>query len=217
MLRAETISDGSGLEALGGSWDDLVRSMARPSPYLLHGWLVEWWRHYGREAPPAAHVAFEGDRLVGALPLLLRRRLGLKVSEFLGGKKAQLADLVLSPDADGSAAGGFADGLVASGHDYADLFGMPRNSRLAAALPSGSLRLIERVEAPVLRLSGRWDAVYKEKVSSKARSNRRRRRRLLESEGAVEISVAGTREELDAALGEAVRGHASRWHGGRDT
>jgi CelD/BcsL family acetyltransferase involved in cellulose biosynthesis len=217
MLRAETISDGSGLEALGGSWDDLVRSMARPSPYLLHGWLVEWWRHYGRKATLAVHVAFEGDRLVGALPLLLRRRLGLKVSEFLGGKKAQLADLMLSPDADGSAAGELADCVVASGHDYADLFGMPRNSRLAAALPSGSLRLIERVEAPVLDLSGGWDAVYKEKVSSKARSNRRRRRRLLESEGAVEISVARTREELDAALDEAFRVHASRWHGRRDT
>ncbi|HEX2434498.1 MAG TPA: hypothetical protein VHI55_11185, partial [Gaiellaceae bacterium] len=66
MLRAETISDGTGLEALGGSWDDLVRSMARPSPYLLHGWLVEWWRHYGRKATLAVHVAFEGDRLVGA-------------------------------------------------------------------------------------------------------------------------------------------------------
>jgi CelD/BcsL family acetyltransferase involved in cellulose biosynthesis len=217
MLRAETISEGFGLEALGGSWDDLVRSMARPSPYLLHGWLVEWWRHYGGKSTLAVHVAFDGDRLVGALPLLLRRRLGLKVSEFIGGKKAQLADLMLAPDADGSAAAELAERVVASGHDYADLFGMPRDSRLAAALPSGSLRLIERIEAPVLDLSGGWDAVYKEKVSSKARSNRRRRRRLLESEGAVEISVARTPQELDAALDEAFRVHESRWHGRRDT
>jgi len=217
VLRAETISEGSGLEALGGSWDDLVRSMARPSPFLLHGWLVEWWRHYGGKAALAVHVLLDGDRLVGALPLLRRRRFGLTVSEFLGGKKAQLADLMLSPDADGSAAAELADRIVASGHDYADLFGMPRDSRLADALPQGSLRLIERIEAPILDLSEGWEAVYKEKLSSKARSNRRRRRRLLESLGTVELSVARTPEELDAALDEAFRVHASRWQGRRDT
>src|SRR5438045_9614908 len=46
-LRLETIDSEDGLVALADSWDDLVRAMPRPSPFLLHCWLVEWWRHYG--------------------------------------------------------------------------------------------------------------------------------------------------------------------------
>ncbi|HEV2902316.1 MAG TPA: hypothetical protein VGW30_03555, partial [Gaiellaceae bacterium] len=47
-IRVETVSSEAGLAQLAGeSWDDLVRAMPRPSPFLLHSWLVEWWRHYG--------------------------------------------------------------------------------------------------------------------------------------------------------------------------
>ena len=76
-LRLETISSEAGLERLAGSWDELVRAMPRPSPFLLHSWLMEWWRHYGQDAELAVHVAYRGDRLVGALPLCTQRRLGL--------------------------------------------------------------------------------------------------------------------------------------------
>lgn len=216
-MSAETISDQSSLEALGGSWDELVRSMARPSPFLLHGWLAEWWRHYGSNGTLAVQVAYEGNRLAAALPLCLRRRFGFRVLEFLGGKKSQLADLMLAPDADGSAAAALADRVVASDHDYADLFGMPGDSRLAAAFPADALRLIERIEGPVLDLSEGWDAVYAAKLSSKARANRRRRRRGLESLGAVEVAVARTEAELETALDEAFQVHARRWRGRRET
>jgi hypothetical protein len=47
MTQIETISSEAEFANLAGPWDDLVRSMGRPSPFLLHGWLLEWWRHYG--------------------------------------------------------------------------------------------------------------------------------------------------------------------------
>ena len=40
----ETLDSLEALESLAGEWDDLVRGMRRPSPFLLHGWVVEWWR-----------------------------------------------------------------------------------------------------------------------------------------------------------------------------
>ena len=70
-LRAETVSSEADFARLAG-WDDLVRAMPRPSPFLLHPWLLEWWRHYGRDDELAVHVAYRGDRLVGALPLCTR-------------------------------------------------------------------------------------------------------------------------------------------------
>jgi CelD/BcsL family acetyltransferase involved in cellulose biosynthesis len=214
--RTETISSESGLASLSGSWDDLVRSMPRPSPFLLHGWISEWWRHYGEGATLAVHIARRDDRLVGALPLCRRQRLGLRVTEFLGGTKASLADLMLAPGENGHTGLLLALRAASSCGDFADLFGMPEQSRLAAALPPGSLALIERVEAPVLDLTGGWNAVYETRLSSKARSDRRRRSRQLAAQGVVDVSVARTDEDLAPALEEAFRLYELRWRGRRD-
>jgi CelD/BcsL family acetyltransferase involved in cellulose biosynthesis len=43
------------------------------------------------------HVAREGDRLTGALPLLIERRLGLRGARFPGGDAAALADVLVAP------------------------------------------------------------------------------------------------------------------------
>ncbi len=209
------ISSEAEFESLDG-WDELVCAMPRPSPFLLHGWLVEWWRHYGDSGELTVHVAHRDGRLVGALPLCTRRRAGLRVTEFLGGNGAILADALIAPSEPPSVVGELAERALSGRHDFADLFGLPGSSRLAAALPAASLHVLERLEAPVLDLDGPWDDVYRARMSSKARSERRRRMRRLETMGPVEISVARTRAELDTALDDAFRVHALRWRGRRD-
>lgn len=215
-MRIETVSSEVDFAQLAGAWDELVRAMPRPSPFLLHGWLLEWWRHYGGDAELTVHVAYRGDRLVGALPLLIRRRAGLRVIEFVGGTWAILADLLVAPGAESAAVGALVEHATSSEYDFANLFGLPGSSRLVAALPPDALRRIERLEAPVLDLSAGWDAVYRAKLSSKARSEQRRRRRQLEALGTVEASVARSREELEQAVEDAFRVHALRWDGRRD-
>jgi CelD/BcsL family acetyltransferase involved in cellulose biosynthesis len=215
-VRIETISSESEFARLAGSWDELVRAMPRPSPFLLHGWLLEWWRHYGGEDRLTVHVAYRGSRLVGALPLCVRRRFGLRVTEFVGGTWAALADLLVAPGEEPSAVAGLVECAASSRHDFANLFGLPPSSRLVAALPPDALRLVERLEAPVLDLGAGWDVVYAARMSSKARSERRRRRRQLEELGTVEASVARAGEELERALEDAFRVHALRWQGRRD-
>jgi CelD/BcsL family acetyltransferase involved in cellulose biosynthesis len=214
-VRIETISAERDLAGLAAGWDELVRAMPRPSPFLLHGWLSEWWRHYGRGGALAVHVAYRGDRLIGALPLCLRPQFGLSVAQFVGGKLAALADLMVLPGEE-SAAGALADRASASDHDLADFFGIPGESRLVAALPSGAVRLVERLEAPVLDLSAGWEAVCRAKLSAKARGDRRRRRRQLDALGNVDVKVARTPAELGEALDEAFRVYALRWRGRRE-
>jgi CelD/BcsL family acetyltransferase involved in cellulose biosynthesis len=216
-LETETISRAKDFARLAGQWDELVRTMRRPSPFLLHAWLLEWWRHYGAKGVLAVHIARRGDRLVGALPLWRRRRYGLRVTEFIGGTGAPLADLLLAPGEDEATGAELASRIGTGGVDYVDLFGMPCNSRLAAAVQQGSLTLMERQEAPVLNLGADWEAVYSRKLSSKARSERRRHRRRLEEFGAVDVSLVRTPDELGPALDEAVRLHALRWKGRRET
>jgi CelD/BcsL family acetyltransferase involved in cellulose biosynthesis len=216
-VYVETVSDETGFAELAGSWDELVRAMPRPSPFLLHSWLLEWWRHYGRGADLAVHVAYRGDRLVGALPLCTRRRFGLRVSEFVGGTWAILADALVAPGEDPQAVVAELAGRAVKGeHDFADLFGLPGSSRLVAALPQGSLHLVQRLEAPVCDLGPSWEAAYTSRLSSKTRSERRRRVRQLEKLGSVESEVARSRDEIESAIEDAYAVHALRWQGRRD-
>jgi CelD/BcsL family acetyltransferase involved in cellulose biosynthesis len=216
QLRVELLSAEAELAALAPAWDELVGAMPRPSPFLLNAWLVEWWRHFGAGGRLAVWTAFRGDRLVAGLPLFVRRRLGLQILEFVGGTKAALADLLLRPEEGDSTAALVAEACDGLEHDFANVFGLTAQSRLARTPAWRGLRLIERLEAPVLDLSDGWDAVYKRKFSSRARQDRRRHRRQLEQLGSVEISVAREPDEVGPAFDEAARLYALRWRGRRE-
>jgi CelD/BcsL family acetyltransferase involved in cellulose biosynthesis len=213
----ETISTAEGFAALSDSWDDLVRAMTRPSPHLLHAWLDAWWRYFDQDSELAVQVAYRGDKVVGALPLCVQRRHGVRVLTFLGAEQVTLADLLL---ADGEKAGvgaALAERALQTKYDYADFHGLPGSSRLAKALGPSRLQLIVRAEAPVLELNGvDWETYYTTRLSSKQRALHRRRIRQLEKLGTVSTTVARTRDELVPALEEAFELHSLRWDGRPD-
>lgn len=212
----ETVSTAAVFEGLADGWDDLVREMPRPSPFLLHSWLSEWWRHYGESGRLAVYVVRQDGRLLGALPLIVVAKSGVRVVRFMGGRQSALADLLLASDADNRVAGSLTAQLAASDHHLVDLYGIPAGSRIVAALGSDRLHMIARIEAPVLDLLPSWAAVYEARTSAKTRSLHRRRRRQLAALGRLEVTVARTPAQLEAALEEAFRLHALRWAGRPD-
>lgn len=214
-LTLETISSESAFAGLADEWDVLVRSRGRPSPFLLHTWLLEWWRHYGDGGELAVHVAFRGGELVAALPLCLSANHGLRVLSFVGGDTA-LADMLVADGESPDVAQGLAERAASSGQDFADLRGLPAGSRLVGALDSSALTLIERSEAPVLDLSAGWDEIYRARLTSKRRNHHRRRRRQLAQLGRVDVEIARTPAELDDALEDAFELHRLRWNGRPD-
>ena len=212
MIETDTIQDEGVFAALAGEWDALVRAAPRPSPFLLHGWLLAWWRHRGGRAALRVHVARRDGRLVGALPLYVRSARGVRVARFVGDETAALADLLLGPGAGTDVAARLVDRARGGDHDYADLFGLPGSSRLGASVAPDGLTLVPRVEAPVLDLDGAgWEAVYRARTSAKRRSLHRRRRRQLSALGRVEVVTARALDELEPALEDAFRLHAARW------
>jgi CelD/BcsL family acetyltransferase involved in cellulose biosynthesis len=214
-LTLGTITSANSFESLADDWDRLVRASARPSPFLLHAWLAEWWRHYDEGGELVVYVARRGGTLVGALPLCVRRRYGLEVLSFLGADTG-LADLLVSDDAGPGVEGALVARALSSGQDFAELCGLPAASRLVGALEPSHLRLIERSEAPVLDVTDGWDAVYQSKFSSKQRNHHRRRRRQLAERGRVDVEVARTAAELEQALEDAFELHERRWNGRPD-
>lgn len=215
MSALHSITTIDEFEALASEWDDLVRAMPRPSPFLLHGWLAEWWRCYADGAEPIVHVARRDGRLAAALALVIRRRAGLRVASLMGDRQAVLGDLLVAADEGEDTGRQLIRRLADGGCDVVDLHGLPADSRIATWLGS-QLEVIERVEAPVLDLTDGWDAVYRAKTSSKKRNLHRRRRRQLAELGRLEISVARRLQELEPALEEAFALHALRWAGRPD-
>ena len=134
-VQLTTVRDGDAFARLAPEWDALVRAMPRPSPFLLHGWLSAWWRHFGAGRDLRIHVAHEDGRLTGALPLYVRRRFGVRVAGFLGDDAAALADVLLAPGASPATADSLA-ARAADGADLVDLFGLPAAGRLVRVLPA---------------------------------------------------------------------------------
>jgi CelD/BcsL family acetyltransferase involved in cellulose biosynthesis len=215
-LTVERASTPEAFAALAPGWDDLVRAMRRPTPFLLHTWLTEWWRHYGEGGELAVLAARRDGRLVGALPLCLLRRRGLRILTFLGDRDSVLADLLIAPDEGREVEEALANEALELDHDFVDLYGLPSENRLTPSLGAANLHFIERAEAPVLDLEDTWENVYSARTSRKGRSLHRRRRRQLAELGHIEMEVARTADELARALEDAFVLHDLRWDGRPD-
>jgi CelD/BcsL family acetyltransferase involved in cellulose biosynthesis len=205
----QTVRSSDEFEALASEWDPLVRAMPRPSPFLLHGWLAEWWRFYGVSGESLAVITVRrGGRLVGAVPLFVRRERGVRTARFLGAHESALADLLIAEGEPESTVRLLIEGIQAESFDYADLFGLPQKSLLAQM---DALSVVERVEAPVLLMPSGWDDAYRAKTGSKRRNLHRRRLRQLGEIGEVEFVEGRTRGELEPMLEETFRLHNLRW------
>ncbi len=194
MTAVETVTTLESFDALAAEWDGLVEAADRPSPFMLHGWLRAMWPLFEE---PRMVVARRDGRLVGALPLDVRRRRGLRVAELAGGMDAHLGDAL------GEETAALLAEAARAGFDLADLFGMPGGSRLERA---GGLRLVERVEAPVLDLR---PGFYEAKFSAKTRQTHRRKLRRLGDLGRLELDYTDDLEET-------FRIHELRWRGRPD-
>jgi CelD/BcsL family acetyltransferase involved in cellulose biosynthesis len=214
-LTVETVRDAAGFAALASGWDELVAALPRPTPFLLHAWLEEWWRHLAGDARLAVVVARRDGRLVAALPLMISRRLGVRTAEFIGGRDSALADLLLAEGEPDATAEALIDELRLQPFDVLDVFGLPAGSRLARAAGS-DLAVHQRIEAPVMLMPDGFDAAYRAKRGSKRRAEHRRRMRRLEESGDAEFSIVRTIEELRPALEEGFRINALRWEGKPD-
>ena len=206
----ETLSNIEELDPLETEWDELVRAMPKPTPFLLHAWVRAWLHHYVQDAEPAIHIARRNGQLVAALPLVVRRHFGLRIASFVGDDHP-FVDLLLAAGESLETARALTE-YAAQSHDCASL-GMISAESVIAKTCAKRLRLVPRVGAPVLDISDGFEQAYREKYSSKARREHARRRRKLAELGKVEFDIAKTPGEIELALEDAFRLHALRWGG----
>jgi CelD/BcsL family acetyltransferase involved in cellulose biosynthesis len=216
MLTLSTLRTPQELAELAGPWDELVRAMPRPSPFLLHDWIAAWRRHCGEDEALEVTVAQRDGRLVGGLALTVRSVGPVKVASFLGAHNSALADLLLAEGEDEETARRIVEHADQGSQHALDVFGLPASSRLEAALGADRITVVQRVESPVMDAPEGWEAAYHGKTTSKQRNQHKRRRKQLAALGEYSVQTARTRSELEAVMDDVFRLHVARWAGRPD-
>ncbi|MBU7599838.1 GNAT family N-acetyltransferase [Streptomyces sp. P38-E01] len=210
-MRVTLCRDPDGLAALAPEWARLHRACGTATPFQSHAWLHSWWLSYGVPNRLRVVLVREGDRLVGAAPLMLTHQ-PYPVLVPLGGGISDFFDVLLDDDRAGPAGRALTRGLE-------------RLARTALL----DLREV-RPHAAVERVHREWDGPTRRRADSvclelpgaplpellqrlPGRNARRFRAKLrrLEALGIEERTVPP--HEVAGAVGTMLRLHGMQWRG----
>ena len=214
-VQLDVIRTTEELEALAGEWDALVRAMPRPSPFLLHGWVTAWWRHYGAGRGLAVVVAGATASSPARLRSSSRRRGTARVARFLGAHESALGDLLLAEGEPPATAAAAAGGAAGSRSTTLDVFGLPGRSALGEAC-AARLRW-SSASSSGARMPGRLGRrPTGEDREQEAQSPSPAAARSSGSSARSSSSYGRTRAELEPLLRRGFLLHDLRWHGRPD-
>lgn len=71
-LTIRAVTDLSELNALKSAWAGLLSDASRPAVFLSWDWIANWWRLFGEDHNLWLLLAYDGEWLVGLLPLMVQ-------------------------------------------------------------------------------------------------------------------------------------------------
>jgi CelD/BcsL family acetyltransferase involved in cellulose biosynthesis len=209
----DSVTTGFGVAALAPAWEELAERVGAP-PFLQPGWVVAWWRAFGRGAlqPVAVH---RGDELVAVLPLI-RRRGGV---DSPSNSHTPLFGAVFDgPEAAAALAGVlFASAPPRLRLGYVSDSDVAAQAVLARGAAAGYRTIARRIwHSPYLDIEGDL-ASYLAARKRGSLSDLHRRRRRMDEQGNVSVEIADGTSGLDRLLGEAFAIEAMGWKGKQGT
>jgi CelD/BcsL family acetyltransferase involved in cellulose biosynthesis len=89
-LRCEVASDFNQLEKVSSDWERLWQADCKAEIFQTFEWARAWWQSYSHDLSLCSPIVFEGNKIIGILPLVKRRN----IVQFLGMPEADYADLL---------------------------------------------------------------------------------------------------------------------------
>jgi CelD/BcsL family acetyltransferase involved in cellulose biosynthesis len=177
------------LTSLASEWRQLDEAASARSPFLTWEWLSAWWSQCRGAAEPAVVAAYDGAALVGAVPLVRRRRQYYRVPvielSFMGDPASD-RQFFLDRTPDGSATDAIWHFLLTNPLrvHLLRLEQVPEDSltaRRAAGLSHGpNVEVASRL--PYIAIAADWPT-YEKGLSRKFRSEMRTRPKVFEAAG----------------------------------
>ena len=200
-------------EGIGRAWDELADRAAAPA-CLRPGWILPWWRAFGRGRLDLITVRRDG-RLVGLVPMQRRSGELRSLSNYHTPSFGLLA-------ADPVALDSLSTGLIRRSPRRLTVAFLAEEDPAFAALEAASrragrptfVRVLER--CPYVSLEGTWDELIATRRHQFARELIRRRRRL-HKRGRFELDVQKGTQDLERYFEEGLSIEGSGWKGRNGT
>jgi CelD/BcsL family acetyltransferase involved in cellulose biosynthesis len=217
MLTIDVVTTVPAFKALESEWNDLASMF--PTPLHQFEWFAASLEAFGPNKKLAVFVARANGAARAIAPLLIETTLGLPRLVILGNETAEPNAFIYSEQA---ALGALADGIVQSGLpiwlrrlnvDSVELEQLTGNHRKGGSL------FTNRANTATAHVTFRtdWKAI-EANMSPSSRTFLRRKRKLAEREGQLELEVLSpTPATVDDQLREVFRVEASGWKGRRGT
>ncbi|MEQ1579205.1 MAG: GNAT family N-acetyltransferase [Steroidobacteraceae bacterium] len=231
-LRTEVITNFERFLQLRNQWTEMLGRSSSNSVTLTWEWLTTWWRVYGTDRQLCVVALWSEGRLVGAAPLLRRKRLALAASivpvrriELLASGEApghqvcsDYIGWIAEAGTETQVVNAVLDALVAGHCGTWDELLLPdmqlATPMVAALLEACRLRgldyeILDREACPLISLPAKWDA-YMEGLGSSHRYRVRRALREFEAAGG-KYHVAQHADELAGMQATLMSLHQTRW------
>lgn len=176
----------------------------RPSPFLC-----SWWLEATAAGRPNLVLAFEGDRLIGGLPLTMDRKRGVPRVRIIGAGNPHDLDVVAAPGHEDDVARAVVAWLTRPGNRLVDLEGLAPDGVLVHHLPPGT-QVSALEDAPWFDVPPDFES-YLASRRKKLRQEIRRIVRRLEEAGITYEVVDAT--DSSRAMATLERLHRRRWRG----
>ncbi len=207
-IRFATLTDAAAIDALGIEWSDLCRSCGRHQQvFQSFEWLAIWRSFYLGNATRAAVVTGRSlGRLVLVWPLVIERRLGLRILSGMGDPLSQYCDAIIDDAVDEAGRDAALDYAISLPVDLVSLRRVRDDAAVAASLQRRFGHGMARQTAPFIDFAGIEDAAaFGRRFSGKLRANRSRRRRRLQEDGPLRFDHFGPSPEAATLVRMALR------------
>ncbi|MGD1036929.1 MAG: GNAT family N-acetyltransferase [Roseiarcus sp.] len=195
------VRDLAGLDGVKQAWDRLAdRSAAPQQGFQAFAWMRSWAVHYADEGHEL-HVVlgYRRGELALIWPLAARKRLGLRVLEFLGEPLCQYHDVLIERGADaGALLASALRHLKRAPYDLLALRRVRADTKLATLLIEAGATVDRRETAPFIDFAGVRDfEEFERTLPSKARASRRRRMRRIRELGKIAFETCESPAHAD--------------------
>ena len=207
MLRTTVCDSPDWPAALRAAWTALVDEAPEATPFQTWEWQSTWWQHFGKRKHAHVVLFWDGDALVGIMPLVRICRTW-RTLRAMGGGPSDYLHPIARPGYEDAVAQALLEHLrVVGGIDLVDLHQIREDKALGAALPPEAL--CPQARCLVLDLPDTYER-FVASLSKSLRYDVRRMDKPAFAEGGARIRTLES-HELESGLNAFFETHRMRW------
>jgi hypothetical protein len=209
-LRIEWLGEPERFERLAADWDRMLPGDARP--FDLHPWYAAWYRAFGDSGSMRVCLAWDGDRLEAAFPLVERSRRSL--AAMANVHTPVYRPVGRSPES----VRAVVDAALEHGSGNLQVDALPADDPSVEALRAGTLadgrrHLIGRQQvSPIVSTTGSYES-WRAATKPRWGAPLERFRRKMVREHDTQLSIAAPPADLEIELARGFAVEASGWKG----